>query len=117
MLNRGILLAISLAVGLGGAAQAQTEVKVGLIAPLTGPWARQGDLMLKGANLAIEHINTAGGGKAVNGAKLKLLTFDAGGTVGKAKKAAQRMVAPEPDLVGGTGAWVSGVPLCATQGT
>jgi len=33
---------------------AQTEVKVGLIAPMSGPWARQGDLMLKGTNLAID---------------------------------------------------------------
>ena len=60
MLDRRILLAASLAFALGGAAQAQTEVKVGLIAPLTGPWARQGDLMLKGANLAIEHIKVLG---------------------------------------------------------
>src|SRR2546423_15172966 len=117
MLNRGILLAISLAVGLGGAAQAQTEVKVGLIAPLTGPWARQGGLMLKGANLAIEHINAAGGVKALNGAKLKLLTFDAGDTVEKAKNAAQRMVAQEPDLVGVTGAWLSSFTLGVTEVT
>ena len=72
MFNRSILLAATLAIALSGAAQAQTEVKVGLIAPLTGPWARQGDLMLKGANLAIEHINAQGGVKALNGAKLKL---------------------------------------------
>src|SRR5262245_19472070 len=38
-------------------AAAQTEVKIGLIAPMSGPWARQGDLMLKGANLAIADIN------------------------------------------------------------
>src|SRR5947209_6879269 len=117
MLSRRILLALSLAVGLGGAARAQTEVKVGLIAPLTGPWARQGDLMLKGANLAIEHINTAGGVKALNGAKLKLLTFDAGDTVEKAKNAAQRMVAQEPDLVGVTGAWLSSFTLGVTEVT
>ena len=41
---------------------AQTsEVKVGLIAPISGPWARQGELMLKGANLAIDDINREGG--------------------------------------------------------
>src|SRR5438874_13388308 len=114
MLNRGTLLAASLAVALG-AAQAQTEMKVGLIAPLTGPWARQGDLMLKGANLAIEQINAQGGVKALNGAKLKLLTFDAGDTVEKAKNAAQRMVAQELDLVGVTGAWLSSFTLGVTE--
>jgi branched-chain amino acid transport system substrate-binding protein len=98
-------------------AAAQTEVKVGLIAPMSGPWARQGDLMLKGANLAIEHINAAGGIKALNGAKLKLLTFDAGDSVEKAKNAAQRMVAQEPDLVGVTGAWLSSFTLGVTEVT
>ena len=81
MKNRTIValaLALGLAPGFGIApAAAQTEVKVGLIAPMSGPWARQGDLMLKGANLAIEHINAAGGIKALNGAKMKLLDRDA----------------------------------------
>src|ERR1044072_4064502 len=107
MIDRRALLALPLVATLGGAAAAQTEVKVAVIAPTSGPWARQGDLMVKGANLAIEHINAAGGIKALNGAKMKLLVFDAGDSVEKAKNAAQRMVAQEPDLVGATGAWLS----------
>ena len=102
---------------MGGAALAQSEVKVALIAPMSGPWARQGDLMLKGANLAIEHINAQGGIKALNGAKMKLLTFDAGDSVEKAKNAAQRMVAQEPDLVGATGSWLSSFTLGVTEVT
>ena len=117
MLNRRALLAVPLALGMGGAALAQSEVKVGLIAPMSGPWARQGDLMLKGANLAIEHINAQGGIKALNGAKMKLVTFDAGDSVEKAKNAAQRMVAQEPDLVGVTGAWLSSFTLGVTEVT
>jgi len=117
MLNRRTLLAIPLALGMGGAALAQSEVKVGLIAPMSGPWARQGDLMLKGANLAIEHINAQGGIKALNGARMKLVTFDAGDSVEKAKNAAQRMVAQEPDLVGVTGAWLSSFTLGVTEVT
>ncbi|PWB65279.1 MAG: branched-chain amino acid ABC transporter substrate-binding protein [Bradyrhizobiaceae bacterium] len=108
----------ALALGLGGAtASAQSEVKIGLIAPMSGPWARQGDLMLKGANLAIEDINKAGGIKAMGGAKLKLLVFDAGDSVEKAKNAAQRMIAQEPDLVGATGAWLSSFTLGVTEVT
>ena len=42
------------------AAAQTTEVKIALIAPMSGPWARQGELMLKGAKLAIEDINKAG---------------------------------------------------------
>ena len=33
------------------------EVKVALIAPMSGAWARQGELMKKGGDLAIKHIN------------------------------------------------------------
>jgi branched-chain amino acid transport system substrate-binding protein len=110
--------ALVLVLGLGVApAPAQTEVKVGLIAPMSGPWARQGDLMLKGANLAIEHINADGGIKALGGAKMKLLTFDTGDSVEKAKNAAQRMIAQEPDLVGATGSWLSSFTLGVTEVT
>lgn len=114
---------VVLAVGALGAicappAAAQTkEVKVGLIAPMSGPWARQGELMVKGANLAIENVNKAGGINALGGAKLKLVVFDAGDSVEKAKNAAQRMVAQEPDLVGVTGAWLSSFTLGVTEVT
>ena len=107
----------ALALAMVAPAAAQTEVKIGLIAPMSGPWARQGDLMLKGANLAIEDINKQGGIKALGGAKLKLVTFDAGDSVEKAKNAAQRMVAQEPDLVGATGAWLSSFTLGVTEVT
>jgi branched-chain amino acid transport system substrate-binding protein len=111
------LLALPLLLGLAIPAGAQTEVKVGLIAPMSGPWARQGDLMLKGANLAIEQINARGGIKSLGGAKMKLLVFDAGDSVEKAKNTAQRMVAQEPDLIGATGAWLSSFTLGVTEVT
>jgi branched-chain amino acid transport system substrate-binding protein len=112
------LIALALGLGLASPALAQTaEVKVGIIAPMSGPWARQGDLMRKGAELAIEDINKAGGIKALGGAKLKLLVFDAGDSVEKAKNAAQRMVAQEPDLVGVSGAWLSSFTLSVTEVT
>ncbi len=99
-------------------AHAQTkEVKVGLIAPLSGPWARSGDLMLKGAQLAIDDINKSGGIKALGGAQMKLVVFDAGDTVEKAKNTAQRMISQEPDLIGATGAWLSSFTLGVTEVT
>ena len=112
----GIGLGASLGVSAPAAAQTK-EVKIGLIAPMSGPWARQGDLMLKGANLAIDDINKQGGIKSLGGAKLKLLVFDAGDSVEKAKNAAQRMIAQEPDLVGATGSWLSSFTLGVTEVT
>jgi branched-chain amino acid transport system substrate-binding protein len=113
----GLPLAFGLSVAAAVPASSQAEVKVGLIAPLSGPWARQGDLMLKGANLAIDRINATGGIKALGGAKMKLLTFDAGDNVEKAKNAAQRMIAQEPDLIGATGSWLSSFTLGVTEVT
>src|SRR5262245_39490454 len=91
------------------------EVKVAVIAPLSGPWARQGQLMQMGAEMAIDEINEKGGIKALGGARLKLIMVDAVDSVEKAKNAAQRILAQEPDLVGGTGAWLSSFTLAVTE--
>jgi len=93
------------------------EVKIALIVPLSGPWARMGELERAGAELAIEHINNAGGIKALGGAKMKLVISDAGDNAEKAKNAAQRVLAQEPDLVGGLGAWLSSFTLAVTEVT
>ena len=82
-------------------------IKIAVIAPLSGPWARQGTLVKWGAETAIDEINAAGGIKAMGGAKLELVAIDAGDSAEKAKNAAQRLVAQEPDVVGGMGAWLS----------
>jgi branched-chain amino acid transport system substrate-binding protein len=96
---------------------APAEVKVGLIVPLSGPWARQGEMMLKGARMAVQDVNSSGGIKALGGAKLKLVTADAGDNIEKAKNAAQRLVSQEPDMIGATGAWASSFTLAVTEVT
>ena len=93
------------------------EVKVAVAVPLSGAWARSGELHVKGAELAIEHINAAGGIKALGGAKMRLVVADTGDSTEKAKNAAQRLVSQEPDLVGGTGAFVSSFTLAVTEVT
>ena len=55
------LAGVALAFAILSPAAAQTDVKIGLIAPMSGPWARQGDLMLKGANLRHRGHQQAGG--------------------------------------------------------
>ena len=67
--------------------------------------------------MAIDDINNAGGIKALGGAKLRLIEYDTGDSAEKAKDAAQRMVAQEPDLVGGFGCWLSTFTLAATEVT
>jgi branched-chain amino acid transport system substrate-binding protein len=98
-------------------AQAPSEVKIAMLVPLSGPWARSGILEKLGAELAIDDVNAAGGIKALGGAKLRLMQFDAGDSAEKAKDAAQRMIAQQPDLVGGFGCWSSSLTLAATEVT
>jgi branched-chain amino acid transport system substrate-binding protein len=103
---------------LAGTAHAQTpEVVFGLISPLSGPWAKSGDLSRKGAEMAIADINAAGGIKALGGAKVRLAVGDCGDSPEKSKNAAQRLLAEEPNLVGGAGAYVSSFTLAVTEVT
>ncbi|MFL6581236.1 MAG: ABC transporter substrate-binding protein [Burkholderiales bacterium] len=110
------LLATALCAAMDIGAQTR-EVEVGLIAPMSGPYARQGQVMKMAADMAIETVNQQGGIKSLGGAKLKLVVFDAGDSVEKAKNAAQRMVADAPDLVVATGAYLSSFTLAVTEVT
>jgi branched-chain amino acid transport system substrate-binding protein len=98
-------------------AQSPAEVKVGLLVPLSGLYARPGAVMKIGGEMAVDHINKAGGIKALGGAKLKLVVLDCGDTVEKAKNAAQRMVAQETDLVVASAAYLSSFTLAVTEVT
>jgi branched-chain amino acid transport system substrate-binding protein len=112
---------VALAAGvapLTGAIKAQQPtVKLALISPLSGPWAREGQLSKLGADMAVAEINRLGGIKSMGGAKLELISLDAGDSAEKAKDAAQRLVAEHPDVVGGMGAWLSTFTLAVTEVT
>ena len=97
--------------------QAQDPIKVGLIVPLSGPWARQGQVMRAAAELAVEQINAGGGIQAHGGRPLELVVYDTGDSVERAKNAAQRMVAQEDDIVGATGSYLSSFTLAVTEVT
>jgi branched-chain amino acid transport system substrate-binding protein len=93
------------------------EVKIGMLMTLSGMFARGGTNELYGAELAAKHINESGGIKALNGARIKLVVMDAGDSVERAKNAAQRLVAENPDLVAASGAVISSLTLAATEVT
>jgi branched-chain amino acid transport system substrate-binding protein len=112
------LLTTALAFGPGSASAADpAPVKVGLIAPMSGLYARPGQVMKMGAEMAVSDINKQGGIKAMGGAKLKLVIIDSGDSTEKSKSAAQRMVADYPNLVAATGAYLSSFTLAVTEVT
>ena len=95
-------------------AWAAEDVKIALVAPLSGRWARQGQLKKMGAEMAIAEINAQGGIKALGGAKLVLREADAGDSVEKAVSAAQRALNREK-ISAGIGAWLSSFTLGVTE--
>ncbi len=68
------------------------EIIVGSVQPLTGGFAVFGQDGKLGAEIAIQHINEAGGIKSMGGMKLKLVSEDAGGTPDTAKLATESMI-------------------------
>lgn len=118
ILGASAAAAASTLAGLPLKAMAQPkEVKVAVVAPLSGAWARSGQFEVDGAELAARHINEAGGIKALGGARMKVVAVDSGDSIEKAKSAAQRLVAQQPDVIGGIGAYVSSFTLAVTEVT
>jgi len=95
-------------------ARAAEELKIALVAPLSGRWARQGQLKKMGAEMAIEEINAQGGVKALGGAKIVLREADAGDSVEKAVSAVQRALSRDK-ISAGIGSWLSSFTLGVTE--
>ena len=68
-----LTMAVALGAALGAASAWAQPIRIGFQAPLTGPAASDGKTALRGAELAVEQINAAGG---INGRKLELVVAD-----------------------------------------
>jgi len=89
----GVVAALSMGVAVEGAAAATTQPKAGVIAvdgPMTGEQASTGTDMAKGAQLAVDQINAAGG---VDGVKLTLVKVDDKATAAAGLTAARKAIA------------------------
>jgi branched-chain amino acid transport system substrate-binding protein len=83
-----IVLAIALCFITTGALAADT-VKIGLMAPLTGPWASEGQEMKKVLDLLALDVNAKGG---ILGRKTEVIAEDDGGDPRTAALAAQKLI-------------------------
>ncbi|SMP71971.1 amino acid/amide ABC transporter substrate-binding protein, HAAT family [Desulfonatronum zhilinae] len=77
------LLALPLLIG-----QAHAQIRIGLMAPLTGSWASEGQAMKQIVDLLAEELNNAGG---VLGQKVEIVAEDDAGDPRTAALAAQRL--------------------------
>jgi len=100
MKKRLLILVAALGLALsGGAAQSAETVKIGLMAPLTGSWASEGQGMKNIVTLLAEQQNAKGG---VLGKPIEVITEDDGGDPRTASLAAQRLTTKGVVAVVGT---------------
>ncbi|MBI4343921.1 MAG: ABC transporter substrate-binding protein, partial [Candidatus Omnitrophica bacterium] len=90
------LLASLMLLGAAGCGPRQPVVKIGFVAPLTGDQAPQGEDMLHGAQLAIEHALAEG--PLLPGQRLELAALDDQRNPTQAVSAAKKLIA-DPDVV------------------
>jgi len=89
------------------------SVKLGILQPVTGALAQDGELGRLGAQIAIDEINAAGGLKALGGAKLEMVFGDARSNPEAATQEVERLQAEGvAALVGG---FASPICLAASQ--
>lgn len=117
--TRRLLLCATAFAGLGAwlpAAQAQApaEVKIGVLVPMTGGSAADGDRLLKAHELAAREINEAGGIKALGGAKVRLVVADTQSKPEVGRSEAERLVSREK-VSAVLGAWASAVTIPTMQ--
>ena len=95
----GIWAAVATLVIASSSTWAAETIKIGLMAPLTGSWASEGQAMKKIVELLAEQQNAKGG---VLGKKIEVVTEDDGGDPRTASLAAQRLTTQGVAAVVGT---------------
>jgi branched-chain amino acid transport system substrate-binding protein len=88
-------------------------VKIGILQPVTGPLAQDGELGRTGAELAINEINSSGGLKALGGAKIEMVFGDARSNPEAGTQEVERMQAEGVAAI--VGGFASPICLAATQ--
>ncbi|TWF58534.1 ABC transporter substrate-binding protein [Neorhizobium alkalisoli] len=88
-------------------------VKIGLVQPITGAFAGDGDLARIGAEYAVKEINDAGGIKALGGAKIQLLIGDSRSNAEAGAQATEQLKTDGAVIV--VGGFASGIAMTASQ--
>jgi branched-chain amino acid transport system substrate-binding protein len=89
------------------------SIKVGLLQPISGAFALDGDLAKVGAEYAVKEINEAGGIKPLGGAKLELVIGDSRSNAEAGAQATEELQGAGVSAV--LGGFASGIALTATQ--
>lgn len=105
ILAGGVLLAVATLPG-----SATAEIRVGVVGPMSGPYAAFGGQMRRGVEMAVKEINAAGG---IDGEKITLAIGDDRCDAGRAVTAADKMAQKKVALV--VGHFCSGASIEASR--
>ena len=95
-ISTAMLALVTFMPSISGVARAEgAAIKLGIVAPMSGPNARYGAFSMHGAELAVKEINDAGG---VDGHKIELYNADSQGTPVEGVSATRRLI--DEDEVG-----------------
>ena len=112
----GLVILMVWMAALTGQAQAASEVKVGLVVPLTGKLAPFGQSSQAACEIAADFINKSGGVKGLGGAKVVVLPVDSGSDPTSAGSATQRLLSREK-VSAVIGCFASSLSLAASEVT
>jgi branched-chain amino acid transport system substrate-binding protein len=120
--SAAIMAALLLVLSACGPAQPETggelpdKIVVGALEPLTGSHAIFGTEAKTGMELAVEHINEAGGIESLGGLELELVSEDAGENADTAKLGAESLISKH-DPVAILGLYISRMTVAASEVT
>jgi branched-chain amino acid transport system substrate-binding protein len=101
-------------IGMPAVLRAQNQtLKIGILHPVTGGLAYEGEQSRKGALLALEEINAAGGIKSMGGAKIEPILADAQSKPEIGAAEVDRLA--EAGVLAVQGPYASGIALATTQ--
>lgn len=116
-----LVLALAMLCAMSVPALAEDTVKIGVVLPMSGGSARNGEMQLEGMKLFADYCNeTLGGIKALGGAKLELVLADSTGTPEVGASECERLInSGEVAMMTGTynsNVATSLVPICEKYG-
>jgi branched-chain amino acid transport system substrate-binding protein len=114
--RRSLLSATAAAASLGMPTILRAQpaaIKLGILQPVTGALAQDGELGRLGATVAIDEINAAGGIKSLGGAKIEMVFGDAASNPEAATQEVERLQAAGVSAI--VGGFASPICLAASQ--
>lgn len=109
-----LLAALLGATGWAPESAAQSKVRIGVVVPLSGPFALGGQNVKRGYDLGAEDVNKAGGIKALGGAQIELVYADNQGKQDVAIGETERLIQQE-NVSAILGSWHSPTTVAGTQ--